>query len=139
MIETLNEVELGEAAADRAFLAFLAALYLQGLEQMSARGGILHTSFQGALRVLRENAATGTWFRRFRASPTSGHFEALDRAIIRAEQYGFVQFPNPSYTRVQVALSPVDAHKLLEDVGGERETIEHAAREFRRVYEDNIW
>ncbi|HYH81508.1 MAG TPA: hypothetical protein VEX86_17015 [Longimicrobium sp.] len=139
MVEMMNKVEQGEAAADRAFVAFLAALYLEGLEQMSAGGDLLHKSFHGALHVLRQNATTGGWFRRFRASPTSGRIEALDRAIIRAEQYGLVQFPNPSYTRVRVALSPVDAQLLLSDVGEERETIEQAAREFRKVYEANRW
>jgi hypothetical protein len=139
MVETLTEVERGEAAADRAFLAFLAALYLDGLEQMSAGEDLLHKSFDGALKVLRQDDATSIWFRRFRASPTSGRFEALDRAIIRAEQYGLVQFPNPSYTRVRVALSPTDAHALLDDIGEERSTIERAAGEFRRVYEENRW
>jgi hypothetical protein len=135
----MNAVERGEAESDRAFVAFLAALYLEGLQQMSAGGDVLHKSFRGALQVLRQNPAAATWFRRFRASPTSGRFEALDRAIIRAEQYGLVHFPNPSYTRVHVALSPIDAEALLSDVGNGRAVIEEAAREFRRVYEENSW
>ena len=139
MSHVMNEVESAEAAADRAFVAFLGALSAQGLGQMTARGDILHTSFAGALNVLRSSPEAVSLFRRFRANPTSGRFEALDRAIIRAEQYGLVQFPNPSYTRVRVALSPIDAELVLQDVGELRPVIEEAAREFRRVYEENSW
>lgn len=139
MAATVGDIETREAMADRAFAAVLAALAEQGLEYMSAGVDVLHRCFAAALTVLRSDDELRPLFKRFRPDPVSGRFEELDRAIIRAEQFGIVQFPNPSYTRVRVALSPGDMESLLADLGDRRGVIEEAAREFKRQYTGLAW
>jgi hypothetical protein len=42
-------------------------------------------------------------------------YDQLDHALIAAEQLGWVKFPNPSYNRLQITMSPRDAKRLLDE------------------------
>ncbi|MEX2282557.1 MAG: hypothetical protein WEE89_08740 [Gemmatimonadota bacterium] len=120
--------------SERAFLAFLAALYIRGIEELDDSGDVLHGSFDHALGVLKGDEQLSKAFARYRMGGFSGRIDALDQALIRAEQFGWVQFPNPSYQRMAIAMSPADAESILSSFGKQRATIESAATAFEEHF-----
>lgn len=128
-----------ELGTDQAFFGFLGAVYLEGLAQMAADSQMLHECFAAAMPVLQSDPALALAFRRFMRESVTSRFDELDAALIEAEQYGLVQFPNPSYSRVRIAMSRRDANRFLRDLGDSRETVERAAREFKEAYRRRVW
>jgi hypothetical protein len=125
--------------AETVFLAFLAALYKAGFKQINDSGDALHESFAKGLDVLRSDVDLQPALARFKMGAFSGRIDALDQALIRAEQFGWVQFPNPSYERMTLAMSPSDAEHLLSQVAERRPKVEEAATAFREYFAGHAW
>lgn len=137
---TTNEaVDRVNPDADEAFLGFLGAIYLEGLGQIAADSKLMHECFAAALPRLNADASLVGAFRRFSLEAATQRFDELDAALIEAEQYGLVQFPNPSYARVRIAMSRRDAERFVGDVGEAATALREAAREFKRAYLRKVW
>lgn len=111
----------------------LAALALEGRDTLRTSDKDFHQAFGAALEVFRNAGGelaelAGHYYR----DVVSNTFDELDHALITAEQFGLVKFPNPSYSRLQVAIPPRVAERLLSDWGELRPIIQKAAQELYR-------
>jgi hypothetical protein len=114
--------------AEDLLLGALAALALRGTKVLPVNEVSFHKHFAAALGVF-ENADEeiqhlATFYHR---DPVSRTYDELDHALITAEQHRFVNFPNPTYSRLQINLSRRAAEKLLEEWGDRRAVFEAAA------------
>jgi hypothetical protein len=120
---------VGSRKPEDLLIGALAALSLQGIDSLRTTDKSFHEYFSKALEVFR--AAGGEMKAladRFYYNLASGTYDQLDHALIAAEQYGLVRFPNPSYSRVQITMSPRIARRLLEDWSEERAVFDEAAK-----------
>ena len=112
----------------------LAVLALDGKETLRTTDKTFHQHFGAALDVFRQAGGeleelAGNYYR----DVVSNTFDELDHAIITAEQFGLVKFPNPTYSRLQITIPPRVAERLLRDWGVEaRPVFETAAKELYR-------
>jgi hypothetical protein len=135
-----EKTHLTRRDSTRAFNAFLAGLHSEGLEEMVVTDGDdLHRAFGAALQILASDERTAEAFSRFRASPQSGVVGEFDDALMRASKYKLVHFPNASYTRVGISMTPFDAADFLRGVGSADEVIREAARSFKETYLKVSW
>jgi len=111
----------------------LAVLALQGITTLRTTDRSFHEHFGKALEVFKNSGGRlGELARRYYRDVVSQTYEALDDALITAEQFGFVKFPNPTYSRLQIAMTPRVARRLLEEIGAEhRGVFETAAKELK--------
>lgn len=123
----------------KAFNAFLAALLQSGLGELSATRDVLHGAFSAALDTLRRDERTLKAFANFRSGVDESFIAEFDDALMRAEKYKLVQFPNPSYTRVRIAMTPWTAEEFLDEVGDAEEVLRAAAQRFREYYLKTAW
>jgi hypothetical protein len=106
----------------------LATLALRGIDNLRTTDKSFHEYFAKALSVFRDaGGEVKDLADRYYCNIASKTYDELDHALIAAEQYGLVKFPNPSYSRVQITMSPRIARKLLEDWKDEQEVFEQAA------------
>lgn len=137
---TAQTPQLGRSDSRKAFNAFLAALLKNGLGELSATRDVLHGAFAAALDVLRSDERTSSAFAGFRSgNEQDGFITEFDDALMRAEKYKLVQFPNPSYTRVRIAMTPWTAQEFLAEVGDAQPVLDAAAQCFREYYLRTAW
>ncbi len=112
----------------------LAALALKGVDTIKTADKSFHASFGSALETFRkaggELADLANCYYRDVVSRT---YDELDHALISAEQFGLVRFPNPSYSRLQITISRRVANQLLADLAKYRPVFEEAANKLQKT------
>lgn len=118
-----------EKPAENLVIAILAELAAKGIDTLRMSDRKLHDHFDAVLDRLRsaggelESAAN-----QFYKNVVTDTYDELDHSLITAEQFGFVKFPNPTYSRLTIAITPRMAHRLLQDwTDDERAAIREAA------------
>ena len=122
-----------EKRSEDLVIALLAAIATRGVDTLRMNDRVIHEHFATALESLRRSGrdelvdlADG-----FYRSSITDTFDELDNSLVTAEQYGFVKFPNPSYSRVVLAFSPRMAHRVLKNwQEDDRKALANAADEF---------
>lgn len=112
----------------------LAALALTGRDTLRTTDKSFHEHFGAALDVYREaGGELGDLSSSYYRDIVSDTFDELDHALITAEQFGLVKFPNPSYSRLHITIPPRVAERLLAEWGADlRPVFERAAEELYR-------
>lgn len=130
----MSPVLSGELQSEDLLVGALAVLALNGITTLRTSDRSFHEHFSKALAVFREaGGPLGELASSYYRDVVSRTYEALDDALINAEQFGFVKFPNPTYSRLQIAMTPRVARKLLEQMGAEHKaTFEAAALKLRQ-------
>lgn len=122
-----------ERRTEDLLIALLAELATQGVDTLRINDRAFHDHFGKILDKMKDagqevKEVASQYYRNI----VSGTYDELDHALIAAEQFGFVKFPNPSYSRLTIAITPRMANQLLADWSAEdRHSIEEAARELR--------
>jgi hypothetical protein len=124
---------------DRAFNAFLAALVRQGMGQIAGASMAVHDAFKAALEVLQEDERIAPYFKHFYASRSTGRVDELDQALIRGEAAGTVLYGNPTYSRIQISLSPFEVEELLSQFAADRAVFSRAAEVFQERFSYESW
>src|SRR5689334_15029731 len=103
----MTTVAVGTRRAEDLLLGALAVLALKGVTTLRVTDRTFHDHFGEALDVFKhasgEIASLASEYHRDIVSNT---YDELDHALITAEQHRFVGFPNPSYSRLQIKLTP---------------------------------
>lgn len=117
--------------AEDLVIAILAELATQRVDTLRVSDRRFHELFGGVLERLREaGGELQQLAQQFSKNVVTDTYDELDHSLVTAEQFGFVKFPNPSYSRLTIAISPRMAHRLLKDwPDDQRETISAAAQE----------
>ena len=124
---------------DRAFGAFLAALAERGVVQIAGASRAVHEAFKAALETLQADETLRPYFAHYFASRSTGRIDELDQALVRGEAAGIVQYGNPSYSRIQISLTPYEAEELLSEFPERREVFMNAATAFQRRFARESW
>ena len=119
----------GSKRAEDLLIGTLAVLALQGVDTLQTTDKSFHTHFGAALQVFREAGGeladlADDYYR----NVVSNTYDELDHALIAAEQFGLVKFPNPSYSRLQVTIPRRVAEELANEWGENRAVFERAAK-----------
>lgn len=97
-------------------LAALAALSERGVDTLKTTETSFHEHFGRALEAFRgAGGELASLADHFYWNRVTGTYDELDHALITAEQQGFVRFPNPSYSRLQLSLTPKIARRVLNE------------------------
>lgn len=119
--------ETDKRAEDLVF-AILAMLAKDGVDTLKTSDKAFHVGFAAALAKLREaGGELSELSNQFYADPVSATYDELDHALIAAEQFGLVRFPNPSYSRLQLTITPRVAEQLLQSWKDNRDQLGRAA------------
>jgi hypothetical protein len=114
--------------AEDLLIGTLAILALRGVDILRVTDSLFHDRFGAALEIFRgaggELESLADNYYRDIVTET---YDELDHSLIAAEQFGLIKFPNPSYNRLQITISPRTAHQILEGWGGDRQVFERAA------------
>jgi hypothetical protein len=115
--------------AEDLVIAILAELATEGVDTLGISDRSIHDRFGKALEKLREDGGEiSELARKFYKNVVTDTYDELDHSLIAAEQFGFVKFPNPSYSRATIAITPRMAYRLLKSWPPEqRESIQRAA------------
>ena len=106
----------------------LAVLALRGVDTLQMTDRSFHERFGKALQLFRDaGGPVAELASSYHKDVVSSTYDELDHALIAAEQLGLVRFPNPTYSRLQIAISPRVAEKLLRGWSQHRELFEKAA------------
>lgn len=118
----------GSRRPEDLLIGALATLALRGIDSLRTTDKSFHEYFAKALEVFREaGGEVKELADRYYCNVASRTYDELDHALIAAEQYGLVKFPNPSYSRVQITMSPRIAKSLLEEWQDEQQVFDQAA------------
>jgi hypothetical protein len=122
-----------EKRAEDLLIAVLAELSNQKVDTLRMNDRDFHEHFGKMLAVVsRKGGELKELAGQFYKNIINGTYDELDHALIAAEQFGFVKFPNPSYSRLTIAITPRMAHRILKDWdSSERELLAEAASELR--------
>jgi hypothetical protein len=124
---------------DRAFGAFLAALADLGVVQVAGASTAVHEAFKAALETLQADEELQPYFAHYFASRSTGRIDELDQALVRGEAAGIIQYANPTYSRIQISLTPYEAEVLLGEFPGKREVFTRAADQFQKRFSRESW
>lgn len=115
-------------------IAILAEISLQGTDTLRMSDRKFHEHFGRALSRLKAfGGELEELANQFYKNVVTDTYDELDHSLITAEQFGFVKFPNPSYSRLTIAITPRMARRLLKDWSDEdRSAIREAAKEIVR-------
>jgi len=120
-----------EKRTEDLLIAILAELATQGVDTLRVSDRKFHEHFGLVLDKLK--AAGGNLKQlagQFYKNVVTDTYDELDHSLVTAEQFGFVKFPNPTYSRLTIAITPRMAHRLLKDWNpAERESIRAATKE----------
>jgi hypothetical protein len=124
----MNGVEQ-ERKAEDLLIGALAVLAKEDVDTLRIDDRTFHAAFGAALEVFRKaGGRLEQLSRTFYRDVVSKTYEKLDDALISAEHFGMVKFPNPSYSRLEITITPRVAEQLLGDWSdAERETFRDAA------------
>ncbi len=124
---------------DAAFGAFLAALADRGMVQDAGASQAVHSAFRAALETLQADQVLSAYFAHYYPSRITGRIDELDQALVRGESAGIVQYGNPTYSRIQISLTPYEAEQLLNQFPGQREVLRAAAEAFEKQFRHASW
>lgn len=97
-------------------IAILADLSMQGIDTLRMDDRQFHEHFGLVLdRLIAGGGELKDLASQFYKNVVTETYDELDHSLIAAEQFGFVKFPNPSYSRLTIAITPRMAHRLLKD------------------------
>src|SRR2546423_2885051 len=118
-------------------LGALAYLSLKGHTTLRTTDRSFHEHFANALEILKDaGGEVSELATKYYRDLVSNTYDELDHALIAAEQYRFVSFPNPSYNRLQIKMTHRAAQKLLDDWSPEQQQVlERAADALRASIE----
>jgi hypothetical protein len=109
----------------------LAALAQRGVETLRTDDTVLHGAFGTALNVFRKsNGDLAVLADYYYADAVTDNYDELNNALIEAQSFDLIGFPNPSYSKLEVKIAPDAAEKMLRSFGANRKTIENAADAF---------
>lgn len=131
----MRGASLGQAKrSEDLLIGALAILALRGKETLRTTDKSFHQHFGKALEVFRSvGGELGDLASNYYKDIVSNTFDELDHALITAEQFGMVKFPNPSYSSLQITMTPRVAEKELASWdSNSRKTFERAADELYR-------
>ena len=117
--------------AEDLVIAVLAELSVQGIDTLRMNDRQFHDHFGIVLDRLRQaGGELKDLADQFYKNIVTDTYDELDHSLITAEQFGFVKFPNPTYSRLTIAITPRMAHRLLASWdSGERSMIASATKE----------
>jgi len=102
----------------------LAVLAQEGVTTLRTNDRSFHEHFGRVLEIFQ--AAGGEFAdlaRRYYRDAVSRTYEELDHALITAEQFGLVRFPNPTYSRLQITMTPRVARRLVNEWPDEQQAV----------------
>ena len=120
-----------ERRTEDLLIAILAEISNLGVDTLRMSDRKFHEHFGTALSRLKQaGGEVADLAGQFYKNVVTDTYDELDHSLITAEQFGFVKFPNPSYSRLTIAITPRMAHRLLKDWDAEeRIAIRQAAEE----------
>ena len=122
----------GTKRAEDLLVGALAVLALKGIDTLRVTDKSFHDRFATALETFRsaggELAALADNYYKDIVTET---YDELDHSLIAAEQFGLIKFPNPSYNRLQITITPREASRILDTWGERRAIFEQAAEALR--------
>ena len=108
-------------------IGVLAVLSLRGKDSLKTTDKVFHSAFGAALDVFKNNdTRLARLAEAYYPDVVSNTYDELNHALIAAESYSLLRFPNPSYTRLQITMTPRVATTLLGTYG-DKEVFERAA------------
>jgi hypothetical protein len=118
-------------------LGSLASLAASGYTTLRTTDRSFHEHFTRALDVFKDaGGLLGKLAGRYYIDIVSNTYDELDHALIAAEQYRFVGFPNPSYNRLQIKMTPKAAQTVLHEwPAAEQEVFKRAAQALKQSIE----
>jgi hypothetical protein len=109
-------------------IGVLAVLALKGRDSLKTTDKLFHSAFKSALDVFANaGGELGELANSYYPDVVSKTYDELNAALIAAESVSLLRFPNPSYTRMQITITPRVAEALLDNYPGERQVFEDAA------------
>jgi hypothetical protein len=112
------------------FIGVLAALAKQGVYSLKIHDRVLHRAWGAALQVFRSKGGVlARLADKYYQDHGTGAFDELEHSIIAAEGSGYLRFPNPTYRKLQLTVSPRTAEDILARRRGFRATYDRAAKE----------
>jgi hypothetical protein len=110
-------------------IGVLAVLSLQRKETLKITDKVFHKAFGSALDVFRNaGGELQELADSYVPDVVSNTYDELNDALIAAESFHLLRFPNPSYSRLQITMTPRVAQQLLEKYPGQRGAFEQAAK-----------
>jgi hypothetical protein len=115
----------------------LAVLSLDQVTTLRTNDRSFHDHFAEALKVFEDaGGEIAELASQFFCDVVSNTYDELDQALIAAEQYRFVGFPNPSYNRLAIRITPRAAERILAEWTPEqRDVFKKAAESLRKSIE----
>lgn len=110
-------------------IGVLAVIALQGRDTLKTSDKVFHSAFARALDVFSQkgNAELVELADSYYQDVVTNKYEELDDALIAAERFSLLRFPNPTYSRLQVTMTPRVAEEFLNKYPDQRATFEEAA------------
>jgi len=111
-------------------IGVLAVIALKGRDTLKTTDKLFHSAFAKALDVFfrKGNADIVDLADSYYQDVVTNKYEELDDALIAAERFSLLRFPNPSYSRLQVTMTSNVAENFLAKYPDQRETFEEAAQ-----------
>ncbi len=112
-------------------IGILAALAKDGVETLKTTDKVFHSGFAAALDVFKNaGGSLAEVAESFHPDIVSNTYDELNHALIAAESFNLLRFPNPTYSRLQLTITPQTAEKLLRKYPQHRPVFEQAAEVF---------
>ncbi|HZJ01071.1 MAG TPA: hypothetical protein VFD22_10455 [Gemmatimonadaceae bacterium] len=109
-------------------IGMLAVLSLRGRDSVKTTDKAFHSAFGNALEVFKsDDSEIAKVADEYYPDIVSNTYDELNNALIVAEGYSLLRFPNPSYTRLQITMTPRVATTFLNGYGEKKELFEKAA------------
>jgi hypothetical protein len=127
-----SAVEKTAAAQPHDLVFGLLAVFAQrGVETLRTTDTVLHGAIAAALDVFRTSSGDLAQLAdHYFADAVTDNYDELNNALIEAQSFDLIGFPNPSYSKLEVKIAPDAAEKMLRSFGANRKTIEDAADAF---------
>lgn len=110
-------------------IGILAVLAINGRDTLKTTDKVFHSAFGEALNEFRKAGGTLKELAdSYYQDVVSKTYDELNHALITAESYSLLRFPNPSYSRLQITMNRRVAERLLEKHESERSVFERAAQ-----------
>jgi hypothetical protein len=109
-------------------IGILAVLALHGKETLRTTDKVFHRAFGDALEVFkRAEGPLKDLAEDYDPDVVTKTYDELNNALIAAEGFQLLRFPNPSYSRLQITMTPRVAESLLTKYPQQRQVFEAAA------------
>lgn len=109
-------------------IGVLAVLALKGKETLKTTDKVFHSAFKSALEVFaKAGGELAELAESYYPDVVTKTYDELNGALIAAESVSLLRFPNPSYSRMQITITPRVAEELLENYPDQKQVFEDAA------------